>query len=157
MHAFRHISYDFVLKYLSTFSTCSAVTADMKTVSLNAVVLALSTPTVLNFEDLFNAPVVQSTLRTEKSFDLLKIFLDGTLSDYRNFLNKNDGILKALKLDDFVDILEHKIKLLSICSLCTSANKSGRSDVTYEELSRCVDCPLDQVEAWVIDGMFFYI
>ena len=60
-----------------------------------ALTEAIQLPEILNFESLVELDAVK-TLKNEKLFELLKIFLGSTLKEYKTFTEQNPGLVEKL-------------------------------------------------------------
>ncbi|KAJ3015817.1 hypothetical protein HKX48_004374 [Thoreauomyces humboldtii] len=142
---FKLESYEFLLKYLSTFDGDAKAAAGAKNQAVAAIKAAVAIPAVLDFEELFKLAAVQ-TLKSTKHFDLLKVFLDGSLAQYKDFTKANPKFVaeQGLSEDDNLD----KMRLLSLASL---AANNVQGEVPYATIAAELQIPAEEVEVWVIN------
>ncbi|KAJ3082698.1 hypothetical protein HK102_001503 [Quaeritorhiza haematococci] len=144
--SFERESYEYLLKYLSTYDNADA--AALKTArphALRAVKEAIRIPEVLNFEDVFKLQSIQS-LKSEKLYQLLQIFLEDDLAKYRDFEKKNSALLSKEGLSSEGNV--RKMRLLSLASL---AANNVQGEVAYDTIAKALEISEDEVEMWVID------
>ncbi|CAG8496440.1 5615_t:CDS:2 [Ambispora gerdemannii] len=137
-------SYEFLLKYLKTFKDSTDLSS--KEAATRAVVQAIKLPEILRFEDLLELKAIQ-TLTEEKIFELLRVFLNGTLKEYREFIGKNPEIIEKYELSDEGNI--QKIRLLTLASL---ASEHVSRQVSYSTIANSLEINEDDVEMWTIDA-----
>ncbi|KAJ3218966.1 hypothetical protein HDU67_003330 [Dinochytrium kinnereticum] len=141
-------SFEFLVKFLETYNGCdSKALKTVNTHAINAIKSAIKIPSILNFEDVYRLDAVRA-LGNTPLVDLLKIFLDQTLKDYRAFTKKNSGFVakEGLKEDDNV----RKMRVLSLASL---ASKHIDGEIPYAVIAESLELKDDSVEIWVIDGI----
>ncbi|RCH84856.1 hypothetical protein CU098_004215, partial [Rhizopus stolonifer] len=91
------------------------------------------------FEDLLQYTAIQK-LKGTPEYDLLDIFLNGTLSTYQEFEKKYTlGNSESNT---------HKMRLLSLASL---GSENLSRELSYAEIASTLQIDVDQVEMWVID------
>ncbi|KAJ3285724.1 hypothetical protein HK104_009360 [Borealophlyctis nickersoniae] len=140
-------AYEYRLRYLATFENADA--AALKTTkeqATRAVREAIRIPEVLNFEDLFRLQAVQA-LKPSKLFDLLTIFMEHGLAQYRAFVKSNAGFVAKEGLSE-----EANVKKMRLLSMATLAGKNVQGEVPYEAIAKELEIPEDEVEIWVING-----
>jgi translation initiation factor 3 subunit M len=115
--------------------------------ALRLVRLALSSSTKFDFLDLKALPSIQALSDSEPVWSqLLDVFAEQDLEDYRDFLEEHDGFVEQQKLDE--PALERKMRLLTFTSL--AANTPNR-EIPYAAISRALQIPSEDVEMWTID------
>lgn len=139
----------FLEKYLSTFAAGDKDLATGKDVALRATKLVLQQP-VVSFVarvDLISSPVVTTTLKGEKLFELLDIVSNKTLSEYTAF-HKAAGaaFFKDNKLD--AQDLEATLRLFTLCAFPASFD-----EVSYATIATKLAIKEDEVEAWVVKAI----
>ncbi|KAJ3177630.1 hypothetical protein HDU87_004383 [Geranomyces variabilis] len=142
---FKREAYEFLLKYLSTFDGDSKAAAAAKDHALRAIKSAISIPTVLAFDELHKLDAVQA-LKSTKNFELLTIFLEGSLKQYHDFVKANPKFIAENGLSE--EDCQSKMRLLSFASLAAS-NVQG--EVPYATIASALDVSIDDVEVWVIN------
>lgn len=86
-------------------------------------------------------PAIQK-LKGQPEYDLLQVFLSGTLSTYKTFASSHADLVK--NSDDNI----RKMRLLSLASL--GSDNLARS-LSYQEIAASLEISEDEVEMWVID------
>lgn len=160
---YRESSYSFYLTYVRSLAPSSPKTQDA---TLQAISTALKTPVTLDFDSVLKLPAIPD-VKDHPLFALLKIFVSGTLVDYKAWVASNAATLEQFSEYRFAidqatshiscvelpsDALERKIRLLTLASLGTQ--KIG-TDLSYAEIASALQIEENQVEAWVIDGACF--
>lgn len=139
----------FLEKYLSTFSAGDKDLATGKDVALRATKLVLQQP-VASFVarvDLISSPVVTSTLKGEKLFELLNIVSNKTLSEYTAFQKAaGAAFFTDNKLDE--QDLEVTLRLFTLCAFPASFD-----EVSYATIASKLAINEDEVEAWVVKAI----
>jgi len=81
------------LKYLQTFNGQGKadITDEVKAVARKIIAQAIQIPSVFNFSDLLSFEAIRS-LDGEPAFSLLKVYIDGDLSDLRKLLSTNASL-----------------------------------------------------------------
>lgn len=140
-------SYEYLLRYLTTFEGGDAASLkSSKEQATRAIREAIQIPDVLNFEDLFRLQAIQS-LKPSKLFDLLKIFMQEGLKQYREFVAKNAGFVEKEGLSEVENV--KKIRALTMATL---AAKNIQGEVAYEVIAKELEVSEEEVEVWVING-----
>jgi hypothetical protein len=111
-----------------------------------AIKMTLNIPSIVLFENVFHLEAVKG-LKGEVLYELLEIFLNKTLADYKSFIKKHPKFLQENGLDS--ERLLLKIRLLTLDSI---ASKNIGKPVKYDTISKELDIPVEKVEFWVIDG-----
>lgn len=127
---------DFSLKKLATFDGQDAQVIPL---AKDVVLRAISMDNFFAFEDLLQYASVQQLKGTEE-YQLLDIFLNGTLSTYQTFASTHAS------LDSEKNI--HKMRLLSLASL---GSENLSRELTYADIAKNLQIQEDEVEMWVID------
>lgn len=141
----QYQSLDFLLKYLTTFNTYASELDSQKTHATKAIVDSIALSDVLNFENLLKIDAVQH-LKGQKVYDLLSVFMNGNVQDYRALVSKNAGLIKELGLDEEEAL--RKIRLLSLASL---GSENLARELSYQEIAKALEVDESDVELWVID------
>jgi translation initiation factor 3 subunit M len=133
------LALEFSLKKLNTFNDTDAeATALAKDVVLRAVTME----NYFAFEDLLQYSAIQKLKGTAEEYELLDVFLNGTLTTYQNFAQSHAGLIKN------ADSNVHKMRLLSLASL---GSENLSRELTYSEIASNLQIPEEEVEMWVID------
>jgi len=134
----RKLALDFSLKKLAILGE-----NDAEAVSLakDVVLRAVSMENYFAFEDLLQYNSIQKLKGTEE-FELLDVFLNGTLSTYQTFATAHTSLIKD------ADKNIHKMRLLSLASL---GSENLSRELTYAEIASNLQISEDEVEMWVID------
>lgn len=136
----------FLLKYLVTFDA-GEIPEDVEIVS-KAVVGAIRNPIVSfmerhNLLGLSAVATLQNDQKYMKLYELLRIFTEGKLSEYLVFHESNSDVLASNNISHEECVTN--MRLLSMCSLATE-----HEEIPYNEISKSLDVPLDDVEEWVV-------
>ncbi|KAI8917750.1 hypothetical protein DFJ77DRAFT_457631 [Powellomyces hirtus] len=142
---FKREAYEFLLKYLATYDSDAKSAAEAQEHALRSVKAAISIPTVLDFDDLHKLSTVQN-LKSTKHFELLAIFLEGSLKQYQAFVKANPTFVPEQGLSEEDNLT--KMRLLSMASL---AANNVQGEVAYNTIAEALDVPIDEVEIWVIN------
>lgn len=153
-------AYEFRIAHLQYLSSNSAAVGSDASASQRAaegaIAAALKLPKVFEFDTLLQLSVVDSLQASSPAlFQLLKILVQGSLADYRQWASSNSGELTRIGVD--AGIVEEKVRLLEIAVLCSkaveSASATGGSgaEVPYAAISQAIQVEETQVESWVID------
>ncbi|KAI8051850.1 hypothetical protein BDF21DRAFT_371804 [Thamnidium elegans] len=132
------LALDFSLKRLATFEETDA---ELIPLAKDIVLRAVSMDNFFAFEDLLQYSSVQKLKGTEE-YELLDIFLNGTLATYQAFAQTHAGLIK----DSEKNI--HKMRLLSLASL---GSENLSRELTYADIAKNLQIPQEEVEMWVID------
>jgi translation initiation factor 3 subunit M len=109
--------------------------------------IALTSSTKFDFLDLKALPSIQALSDSQPIWSqLLDVFAEQDLEDYRDFLEEHEGFVEQQKLDE--SVLERKMRLLTFASL--AANTPNR-EIPYANISRALQIPSEDVEMWTID------
>ncbi|KAI8875186.1 PCI-domain-containing protein [Backusella circina FSU 941] len=132
------LSLDFYLKTLSTYDEKDA---QVTSVAKEAILRAVAMDSFFAFEDLWQHNAIQS-LKGSDEYELLDVFLNGSLSTYQTFAQSHASLIK----DNEQNI--RKMRLLSLASL---GSENLSRELTYAEIAKSLEIPEDEVEMWVID------
>lgn len=107
----------------------------------DVVLRAVTMENYFAFEDLLQYSTIQKLKGTEE-YDLLDVFLNGTLTTYQTFAQSHASLIKD------ADSNTHKMRLLSLASL---GSENLSRELTYSEIASNLQIPEEEVEMWVID------
>ncbi|KAI9363239.1 hypothetical protein BD770DRAFT_424915 [Pilaira anomala] len=132
------LALDFLLKKLATFEE-----NDNQVVALakEVVLRAIGMDNFFAFEDLLQYSSIQKLKGTEE-YELLDIFLNGTLSTYQEFAKSHAGLIQDAEKNI------HKMRLLSLASL---GSENLARELTYADIAKNLQIQEEEVEMWVID------
>lgn len=122
----------YLLAYLSSLDSLEgkAVQSATKEAAF-AVVTAISNPTIIQYESLFNLKAVQalstSTAEHKVLFKLLSIFTNDSIKEYNALVKASSKVITQQGLD--LDVCLDKIRLLAICDLA-----QGQKEVSFAQL-----------------------
>ncbi|KAK9333408.1 hypothetical protein V1520DRAFT_286985 [Lipomyces starkeyi] len=132
------------LKYLQeahSVAVAASVQIDVSVTS-KMVVLALKDSSFLDYDSILPfAGTVSSDL-----VELLKVFVAGTLADYKTFSAAHSDVFSVNDLDP--EALATKIRLLTLSTL---AGSSLSLTVSYSSIASALEIPEEEVEFWIID------
>ncbi|KAI0140801.1 hypothetical protein BJ166DRAFT_598011 [Pestalotiopsis sp. NC0098] len=141
-------SYEYLLKAVRTFDDEDNKTEEAQQLTLRAVKAALLSATHFDFSDLLGISAVSSLQESQSAwYDLLMIFAEKDLEDYKQFLEEHSGFLEKEGLDG--DKLERKIRLLTFASLAAAESKTR--EIPYAKISEALSISEDEIELWTID------
>ena len=136
------------MKALRTIPNADSAGDEAKRLSVQALQIALNSPTHFNFEDLTSLDSVQALRQTGPThFQLLEIFTSDGLEDYNNFKEEHPSWVDQNKLDD--ETLVRKMRLLTLASLAASTGQTR--SLPYKSIAEALQVPAEDVEMWVID------
>jgi translation initiation factor 3 subunit M len=142
------IAYQQYVKVLTTYEGDDSSTADARKLALKVLRNAFHQTNKYDFQDLTSQDAVQSLRKTDsKMSDLLDIFTSETLDEYDEFKTDNADWLKEEELD--TEILERKIRLLTLASLAASSGQTR--SLPYSKIAEALQIEETEVEMWVID------
>ncbi|KAI8148749.1 hypothetical protein BJV82DRAFT_589482 [Fennellomyces sp. T-0311] len=134
------LSFDFALKKLAIYEN---IDASAEALAKELVLQAISIENWFAFEELYQQPAVQK-IKGSVEFELLEVFLNGSLSTYKTFASSHPDLIKRLNNENNIN----KIRLLALASLgCENLSR----ELSYAEIAKNLDIPEDEVEMWVID------
>ena len=140
-------AYAYLLRALRTISVEEASSDEARMLSIRALKAALLHPSHFDFQDLTALDSIQALRKSDAlHFELLEIFNAELLDDYNDFADEHDGWIEEQILDTLV--LYRKMRLLTLASL--AASSQSRS-LPYQQISRALQIPSEDVEMWVID------
>ncbi|KAK4193340.1 hypothetical protein QBC35DRAFT_372302 [Podospora australis] len=143
-------AYRLLLKLLSTFDRDEQeeITSDeAQKHSLKALRMAISSPSRFDFQDLRALPSVQALADSHPVYSqLLDIFAEQDLEDYKDFKEEHEGWIEQEKLDN--EKLERKMRLLTFASLAASTQNR---EIPYANIAKALQIPDSDVEMWTID------
>ncbi|RGB31667.1 hypothetical protein C1646_626875, partial [Rhizophagus diaphanus] len=140
------LSHDFLLKHLATYSSSDDLST-AKPAVIRAVTEAIQLPEILSFEDILELHVAIQCLKSEeKLFDLLKVFLNGNLKEYKAYVDKNPDDVEKFGLS--IEDNTRKIRLLTLASL---ASENVSREISYETIAKALEIEESEVEMWTID------
>jgi len=143
----------YLLLLLDTYKEESQIDKEALTYAQEAAIGAILDPITLfsSQRRLLNLPAI-SALQTKSShpalYDLLKVFQEGKLQDYRDFTAMPDKatVMTTFGLDE--ESCSKNMRLLSLVSLA-----GEHEEIPYSAIATTLDVPEDQVETWVISGV----
>ncbi|KAJ3112266.1 hypothetical protein HDU96_004746 [Phlyctochytrium bullatum] len=141
-------SFEFLLKALATYNGADqkALKA-VQQLAAEAVKSAIRIPSVLNFEEVYRLDAVRA-LGNSPLLDLLKIFTEGSLKDYRAFTKKNASLVAKEGLNE-----EDNVRKMRVLSLASLASRHVDGEIPYSVIAGALEITDDSVEIWVIDGI----
>lgn len=111
-----------MFELLSTYTT-DADAVKAKDDAKECIKSAVSDPGTYVYDHLLSLKPVQS-LAGDKMYELLKIFVSGSLQDYMKFYEKNqDFVTNTLSLSH--EALMHKMRVLTLMTVCENRNEVG--------------------------------
>ncbi|KAI8391440.1 uncharacterized protein BYT42DRAFT_556858 [Radiomyces spectabilis] len=134
----ERLSLDFLLKKLATYVEDDAAATEC---AKEAVMRSVAMDNYFAFEDLLQFSAIQK-LKGSPEYQLLDVFLNGTLSSYKTFAESNKNMIKD------ADSYFRKMRLLSLASL---GSENLSRELTYAEIAKNLEISEDDVEMWVID------
>ena len=141
------MSFEYLLLALDTIPPDQASGEEAQKLAKRTLTAALTNPSITDFTPLTQSDAIQGLRKSEPGlFDLLEVFSADDYSAYLDFLQSTP--LSSLQLDSASQVLETKIRLLTLAT--TAANAPNRS-VPYSEIAEALQVPLSDVEIWVID------
>ncbi|KAF4547748.1 Eukaryotic translation initiation factor 3 subunit M-like protein [Elsinoe fawcettii] len=142
-------SYAYLLRALRTIQDSDeASSPEARTLSLKALTHALSAPTTFDFSDLTALDSIQALRKSDTDwFDLLEIFSTENLEDFMDFAASHTDFLNKSGLGR--EVLETKMRLLTLSSLAASASQSR--SLPYASIAKALSIETTEVERWVID------
>ncbi|CEP11129.1 hypothetical protein [Parasitella parasitica] len=132
------LALEFSLKKLAILDENAAESVAL---AKDVVLRAISMENYFAFEDLLQYTAIKKLKGTEE-FELLDVFLNGTLSTYQSFATAHTSLIRD------ADKNIHKMRLLSLASL---GSENLSRELTYAEIANNLQIAEDEVEMWVID------
>lgn len=144
-------AYEYLISALRTLQDADEASSDeAKQLSLRALKAALNSPTHFDFQDLTSLDSIQALRQSESIwFDLLEIVNAQLLDDFSDFNESHSDFLEPNGIN--IDILERKMRLLTLASLAASASQSRQ--LPYSTISKALAIPSEDVEMWAIDAV----
>ncbi|KAL2271307.1 hypothetical protein VTJ83DRAFT_678 [Remersonia thermophila] len=143
-------SYHYLLKALGTVDRDDQeeiTSEEVQKLSLQAVRLALLSPTRFDFQDLRALPSVQALGDSHPVYaQLLDIFTEQDLEDYNDFRDEHQGWIEKENLDH--EKLQRKMRLLTFASLAAS---TPNREIPYANIAKALQIPAEDIEMWTID------
>ncbi|MCJ1436059.1 hypothetical protein MMC27_005437 [Xylographa pallens] len=140
-------AYLYLLRALRTVSAEEASSDEARMLSIRALQAALLHSSHFDFQDLTALDSIQALRKSDAVyFELLEIFNAELLDDYNDFTDEHNGWIEEQGLD--TSVLYRKMRLLTLASL--AASTQSRS-LPYQQISRALQIPFEDVEMWVID------
>lgn len=143
-------AYQYILKGLRTFNSkdpSDISSPEAQNLAIRAMNVALLSNTQFDFHNLTSLPVIQALNETHPiHYELLSIFSQKELEDYNDFRDEHSGWIEKQGLDN--SKLERKMRLLTLASVAAS---NSTQELEYEQISKALQIPLEDVEMWVID------
>ncbi|KAL0461569.1 UNVERIFIED_CONTAM: Eukaryotic translation initiation factor 3 subunit M [Sesamum latifolium] len=143
-------SFNFLVKYLETFSGGDALTvAEAKEEAVHAVIEFVKAPDMFQ-GDLLDMPAIAQLEKDAKYalvYQLLKIFLTQRLDAYLDFHSSNSNFLESYGLvhEDCVA----KMRLISLVDL----GNSGSGQIPYSLIKDTLQIEENEVEPWVVKAI----
>ncbi|CAO3670691.1 unnamed protein product [Rhizopus stolonifer] len=130
------LSFNFLLKKLSLSNDKEA-----DVLAQEIVLRAVSMENYFNFEDLLQYKPIQN-LKGKQEYELLNVFLNGTLSSYQTFAASNSALIQNE---------ENNIRKMRLLSLASLGSENLVRELTYGDIASSLQIPEEEVEMWVID------
>jgi translation initiation factor 3 subunit M len=145
---FCRLSYEYVLKAVKTFDEEDNKSEEAQRLTLRAIKTALLSPTHYDFSDLLGISAVSALQDSQPAYyDLLMIFAEKDLEDYKQFDEEHEGWIAKEKFD--ADKLFRKMRLLTFASLAAAETKSR--EIPYAKIASALQIPETEIEMWTID------
>ncbi|CZT18398.1 related to Eukaryotic translation initiation factor 3 subunit M [Ramularia collo-cygni] len=142
-------SYTYLLRALRTAQSepASSGTRDL---SVRALKVALQNSKHFDFQDLTALESIQALRKSDATwFELLELFTSENYDDFQDFKEGTPNFLSEQSLDE--DILDKKMRLLTLASLAAQASSSRT--LPYAHIARALQISPEEVEMWVIDSI----
>ncbi|KAH6648534.1 hypothetical protein BKA67DRAFT_661501 [Truncatella angustata] len=147
-HGADTLTYDYVLKAVRTFDDEDNKTEDAQKLTISAIKIALNSSTHYDFSDLLSIPAVSALQESQPAwYDLLMVFAEKDLEDYKQFQEEHPDFVEKEKLD--ADKLQRKMRLLTFASLAAAESKSR--EIPYSKIAEALSIPEAEIEMWTID------
>jgi translation initiation factor 3 subunit M len=140
----RETAYHYKLAHVRSLDPASQAT---QLVALDAIAIALSNPSIFDFDPLYKLDAVLAA-QTHPLFALLRVFLSGGLDDLHAWQHAHTDTTGEFSLDTAQ--LERKIRLLALADL---GFQNIGQDLSYAQVATTLQVPATQVERWVIDAI----
>lgn len=133
---YSKLSFNFLLKKLSLSNDKEA-----DVLAQEIVLRAVAMENYFNFEDLLQYKPIQN-LKGKQEYELLNVFLNGTLSSYQTFAASNSALIQNE---------ENNIRKMRLLSLASLGSENLVRELTYGDIASNLQIPEEEVEMWVID------
>ena len=142
-------SYSYLLKALRTLQDDSS-SAEARDLSLKALKAALLNDKHFDFQDLTALDSIQALRKSDQVWsELLELFSAENYDDLQDFKEANPSFCSDSGLDE--DILDRKMRLLTLASLAAQASQSRT--LPYSTIAKALNIPSEDIEVWVIDSI----
>lgn len=136
----------FTLLLIETYTDPSQIDKEGLDAAKDAAIGAIRDPVTLFQQQrgMLSTPAIKAlegNNETKDLYDLLEIFQEGKLQQYRDF--KKDKVLSKYSLNE--EECTRNIRILSLCSLATESE-----EVPYNVVAKTLDVSENEVESWVI-------
>mmetsp|Transcript_6802 Transcript_6802/g.9931 ORF Transcript_6802/g.9931 Transcript_6802/m.9931 type:complete len:380 (+) Transcript_6802:154-1293(+) len=136
----------FTLLLIETYTDASQIDKEGLDAAKEAAIGAIRDPVTLfqQQRSMLNTPAIKAlegNNETKDLYDLLEIFQEGKLQQYRAF--KKDEVLSKYSLNE--EECTRNMRILSLCSLATEFE-----EVPYNLVATTLDVSENEVESWVI-------
>ncbi|KAL7530347.1 hypothetical protein ACHAXR_003438 [Thalassiosira sp. AJA248-18] len=139
----------YMLLFLETYKEESQLDDQATSYAQEAALHAIRDPINLfsTQRRILSLPAIISLQTSQPAlYDLLKIFMEGKLQDYRDFTampDKNDSVFGTFKLDE-------KTCMKNMCLLSLVSLAGEHEEIPYSAIASTLNIPEDEVEQWVI-------
>lgn len=174
-------SYDFRLAHLTYLSTTPGAATSSNATQVAAektFAIALSLPDVFEFDALLKLSAVEEALSSSSLYSLLKLLVQGSYQDWTRWIAESGRETDLARLKVEKSVVERKVRLLEIASLCSRAVEAAKSittaskpslgsedsssapsasassstaELSYSQIASAISVPESQVESWIID------
>ncbi|KAG5461257.1 MAG: hypothetical protein BJ554DRAFT_6575, partial [Olpidium bornovanus] len=140
-------AYNILVKHLRSYDDASVASA--LPVARRGVTLAVSTPGIVEFEEIFTLPAVQHLQGSKEGQDaalhaLVRVFLQSDLQAYHELAKSKEGA--AVTGEGTL----RKMRLLTLAALGT---KHISEELPYAKVAEVLQIDEDETEFWIIDGI----
>ncbi|KAF9450675.1 hypothetical protein P691DRAFT_700875 [Macrolepiota fuliginosa MF-IS2] len=135
-------AYEYSLSYVRNLPPNSPTA---QSAALHLITTALSLPSLFDFDPLLKLDLVVA-LKDHEIFPLLQIFLNGGLSELKQWQVSHTGVAEKYSLSDAA--LEQKMRLLTLATL---GFKNIGQNLPYTTIAEALQVDVSEVEKWVID------
>ncbi|KAM0819365.1 putative Eukaryotic translation initiation factor 3 subunit M [Seiridium cardinale] len=144
----EQVSYEYLVKAVRTLDDEDNNTDEAQQLTLRALKTALVSPAHFDFSDLLGISAISALQESQPVwYDLLMIFAEKDLEDYKQFDEDHPGFIEKEKLD--TDKLYRKMRLLTFASLAAAESKSR--EIPYAKIAESLSIPEEEIEMWTID------
>ncbi|KAJ3076127.1 hypothetical protein HDU98_005546 [Podochytrium sp. JEL0797] len=146
------LSYEYLIHYLNTYPPSPSYPSQVQSFAVSAVLQSLRLPTITSYSQLLSLPPVVSLKSTHKTlWELLQIFLTGSVTTYNAFIAQHPDFLASQDLD--AAALEQKIRLLTLTTLACAYTGSDAQPMPFSAVSKALEIEDADVEEWVVRGI----